>query len=68
MTSQRTCFNAVFAITVPADLKVEWKEVTVKPVDAKAGGLNISTDTLLTGATSLAEMSGGFAGRNSKDT
>lgn len=67
LTTQRTCFNAVFAITVPIEITSSWKETTVKTIDPKTAGLGIATDTLLSGTTRASEMSGGIVGKNTKD-
>lgn len=64
MTTDRTCFNAVFAITVPTEVK--WTDNTVKAVSSGVGGLDIGTDTLLSGATKAAEASTIFVGSNQR--
>ncbi len=60
VTDKKTCFNAVFAITVP--IEVRWTQNTAKPVSA--GSLGIATDTILSGVTRANEVSIGFVGKN----
>ena len=60
VTDKKTCFNAVFAITVPTE--VRWTENTAKAVSA--GLLGIATDTILSGVTRANEVSIGFVGKN----
>jgi hypothetical protein len=62
VTSQRTCFNAVFAITVPTEITST--DNTVKTLST--GSLNIATDTLLTGVTKANELWFGITGSNTK--
>lgn len=66
VTDKRTCFNAVFAITVPTQITSSWTVNTVKTIDPKAAGLDIATDTLMTGATKAAETGFGLTGKNLK--
>ncbi len=60
----RTCFNAVFMISLPNEVK--WVETEVRTLSASSGSLNISTDTILSGATRAAEMSVSATGGNMK--
>lgn len=64
VTDKKTCFNAVFAITVPVDIKATWTENTIKTIDPKTGGFDIGTDTILTGANKADEASVSVTGRN----
>lgn len=64
VSGTRTCFNAVFAISLPKE--INWIETTVKTVSPKTGSLSIATDTILSGDTRAAEMSVGVTGDNMK--
>lgn len=66
VTSKRTCFNAVFAITIPTDIKANWTDTSVTTTFAGSGGLEIGTDTIMSGVTRSSELSAVVTGKNYK--
>ncbi len=64
ISGARTCFNAVFAISFPTE--INWTNTTVTTTFAGSGGLEIGTDTIMSGVTRSSELSAVVTGKNYK--